>query len=246
MQFYVGDYLNKTLHLTTEQHGAYLLLLMALWNAGAVLPNDAAKLARIARVSPKRWGAVWAEISPFFTLTDEGITQDRLTKERQKVLSLSQERKTAGSKGGTAKALNIKAAELAKLSVCSSIPEPEPKEEKREAKASPKKRGSRLPDDWFLPKAWGDWAVAQGYQIEAIKAEAENFRDYWHARAGPTASKLNWEATWRIWIRKAPKGKTNGNGYHNNGNATSPSRDNFLDEIADIARARPSPRTIGH
>ena len=87
-------------------------------------------------------------------------------------------------------------------------------EEKREAKASPKKRGTRLPDDWFLPKAWGEWALSEGYAAEAIRREAENFRDYWHSKAGPTATKLDWEATWRIWIRKSPKGQINGNGNH--------------------------------
>lgn len=105
MQLYVGDYLSDTLHLTTEQHGAYLLLLMTMWRAGTELPNDPGKLARIARVSPKRWPAIWAEISGFFTVDGDVIRNDRLTKEHQKAVSISQERKTAGKKGGDASAL---------------------------------------------------------------------------------------------------------------------------------------------
>lgn len=108
MQLYVGDYLSDTLHLTTEQHGAYLLLLMTMWRAGAKLPNDPAKLARICRVTPKRWPSVWAEISSFFTVENGEITNHRLTKEHKKAVSISQERKTAGRKGGEAKALKNK------------------------------------------------------------------------------------------------------------------------------------------
>jgi len=209
MQFYVGDYIQKTLHLTTEQNGAYLLLLFAMWQGNACLPNDQTKLARIARVSPKRWQSVWREIHVFFTFDGDVIRQDRLTKEFQKVLSISQERKTSGSLGGKAKALKNNVSDVAKANVLleqkSGIPEPEPEEEKREAKASPKKRGSRLADDWFLPMTWGEWAIAEGFQMEAIRAEAENFKDYWHAKAGPTATKMDWKATWRIWMRKTSK-----------------------------------------
>lgn len=117
MQLYVGDYLADTLHLTTEQHGAYLLLLMTMWRADASLPNDPAKLARIARVSAKRWPSVWSEIAPFFVVDGDTITNPRLTKEHQKAVSISQERRNAGKKGGNANALKSKAAVEANASV---------------------------------------------------------------------------------------------------------------------------------
>lgn len=116
MQLYVGDYLADTLHLTTEQHGAYLLLLMTMWRNGAELPNDPAKLARIARVTPKRWGQIWSEIGAFFEVDGETIRQARLTKEFQKAVSISQERKTAGEKGGKANALKNKESAQANAS----------------------------------------------------------------------------------------------------------------------------------
>lgn len=83
---------------------------------------------------------------------------------------------------------------------------------KEEANASSAKnpRATRLSADWFLPRSWGEWAVNEGYSQDVIRTEAENFKDYWHSKAGPAASKLDWEATWRIWVRKAPKGKPNG------------------------------------
>jgi hypothetical protein len=81
----------------------------------------------------------------------------------------------------------------------------------------PKKtpRGSRLPAEWRLSKSWGMWAVEQGLPPEIVKSEGEKFRDYWHSVAGAKGVKLDWEATWRNWIRKrledrAPKHKANG------------------------------------
>ena len=77
---------------------------------------------------------------------------------------------------------------------------------KREAKASPKK-GTRLSEDWVLPKAWGEWAVDDGFAVDAIRAEADNFKDYWISKPGAAAVKLDWLATWRVWMRKSNHGK---------------------------------------
>lgn len=72
-------------------------------------------------------------------------------------------------------------------------------------------RGTRLLPDWFLPKEWGEWAVGEGWSIQGIKAEADKFRDYWISKAGSGAVKLDWQATWRNWIRAAnQKGNVNG------------------------------------
>ena len=35
--------------------------------------------------------------------------------------------------------------------------------------------------------------------------ELANFRDYWAAKAGKDAAKLDWQATWRQWVRKADR-----------------------------------------
>ena len=29
-----------------------------------------------------------------------------------------------------------------------------------------------------------------------------NFRDFWHAKAGKDAAKIDWDATWRGWCRR--------------------------------------------
>ena len=208
MQLYVGDYLADTQELSTEQHGAYLLLLFNLWRHNARLPNDPAKLARIARVTPKRWGRVWDGIKHFFYEDGEMIGNHRLDIEFQKTVSISQKRKVSGSRGGKANSLKYNTREQASaddLLEHSQISEPEEKEEpivSSKRKSSSTDKATRLLDDWQLPKPWGDWAVAEE-QLSAseVRRIAEQFKDYWLAVPGSKGMKRDWQATWRNWVR---------------------------------------------
>lgn len=103
MKFFVGDYLSDTQHLTTEQHGAYLLLLMAMWKSGGRLPNDRLKLARIARVHPPHWARIAPTVMEFFTIEGGEITQKRLAAEIEKASAVSRIKARAGAKGGKAR-----------------------------------------------------------------------------------------------------------------------------------------------
>ncbi|HGG6071307.1 TPA: YdaU family protein [Salmonella enterica subsp. diarizonae serovar 53:z10:z35] len=64
MQLYIADYLADTMHLSTEEHGAYLLLMFNYWQTGRAIPKN--RLAKIARVSNERWGAVEESLREFF------------------------------------------------------------------------------------------------------------------------------------------------------------------------------------
>ncbi|OFX03915.1 MAG: hypothetical protein A3E78_07480 [Alphaproteobacteria bacterium RIFCSPHIGHO2_12_FULL_63_12] len=54
MPFYVADYLADTGHLSTVEHGAYMLLIMHYWQNGG-LPIEDQKLARICRMTAAEW-----------------------------------------------------------------------------------------------------------------------------------------------------------------------------------------------
>jgi len=81
--------------------------------------------------------------------------------------------------------------------------------------AKPDKRGSRLPNDWQLPKNWGEWALQKrpDLTVEDVRNQAERFADYWHAKTGVNARKADWEATWRNWIRDAKTARQDAYGY---------------------------------
>lgn len=71
------------------------------------------------------------------------------------------------------------------------------------ADATATTRGSRLPADWKLPKAWGDATLADHPQWtpDKVRLEGEKFRDHWVAKTGKDATKVDWLATWRNWCR---------------------------------------------
>lgn len=76
--------------------------------------------------------------------------------------------------------------------------ETEEKEQKKEQAA----RASRLSPDWHPSPENLAWAKAERPDID-VKAETENFRDHWLAKAGRDATKLDWTRTWQKWIRGA-------------------------------------------
>lgn len=71
-------YLGDTTHLTTIEHGAYLLLLITMWRNKGTLPNDDKLLCRYTRLTPSQWKRIKPIIMPFFKVDEMTITQARL------------------------------------------------------------------------------------------------------------------------------------------------------------------------
>jgi uncharacterized protein YdaU (DUF1376 family) len=84
MPVYIGDYLADTIHLSTEQHGAYLLLLFHLWRRGS-LQDDDVVLAKITGLSPNVWLLCRAVLAEFFEIHDGFWQHGRVERERIRV-----------------------------------------------------------------------------------------------------------------------------------------------------------------
>lgn len=96
MPLYVSDYLSDTSHLSTEEHGAYLLLLMHAWVNGGELPIDDNRLRRIARMDEKPWKASRDEIKSFFYEHDGVLRHARVDRELQRAQQHVNQRSAAG------------------------------------------------------------------------------------------------------------------------------------------------------
>jgi uncharacterized protein YdaU (DUF1376 family) len=98
MPLWIGAYLADTQHLSRDEHGGYLLLLMAYWRARAPLPDDDKRLSAIVKASAKEWRSLRPVLAEFFVVADGAWRHKRVDEE----LAGAQERKTKAS--GKAKA----------------------------------------------------------------------------------------------------------------------------------------------
>ena len=80
MPLYIGDYLADTSRLTTEQHGAYLLLLMDYWRSGRLPDNDQV-LAQITKLPLDTWLTHKGVLQGFFEVIDGELIHSRVEKE---------------------------------------------------------------------------------------------------------------------------------------------------------------------
>lgn len=63
------------------------------------------------------------------------------------------------------------------------------------------KRGTRIPDDFTVTASMVDWARENVPLVDG-KRSTDRFVNYFQAKTGRDATKLDWERTWRNWLLK--------------------------------------------
>ena len=120
IQLYVADYLADTMHLTTEEHGAYLLLIFNYWQTGKPIPK--ARLARIAQLPNDRWISVEASLNEFFNDNGNEWEHKRIEADLEAVHSAQSQRSAAGKASAEARK-NKKPTEKQRKSNARSTPD---------------------------------------------------------------------------------------------------------------------------
>lgn len=91
--------------------------------------------------------------------------------------------------------------------------------------ASRTAKATRLPANFQPTAEMRAWFLDENLlaAIPNPRLEHDSFCDYWTAKAGVNARKVDWAATWRNWMRKAATRSGQGGNYQTGGNGYKPS-----------------------
>ncbi len=204
---HIGDYRRDTSHLSLPEHGVYRQLLDTYYLSEQPLPTDIGIVCRkISARSDEEKKLVKSILDEFFVFTETGWIQDRCDREIQAYRSKAEVAKENGKLGGRPKktkgvisGLSGKTKEKANQDPLTNNHYP------LKTKSKDLARGTRLPNDWVLPREWAMWALNENSSLtrESVLKAAEQFKDYWVAIPSQRGAKLDWCATWRNWIRRS-------------------------------------------
>jgi uncharacterized protein YdaU (DUF1376 family) len=202
-QHHIGDFIKDTSFLTNEEVGIYLKLLWLYYDSETPLPNSLLDLSMKVNAREQK-DSLLGILNMFFVFKDDCWHHNRCDKE----ISHYHQQLTTASKAGKAsalkRALNKDSTGVQRaLDSCSTGVQPTSNHEPITNNQEPYKertRGSRLSADFVLPTEWADWAKQERPDLD-LRSVGEQFRDYWSAKAGSGSTKLDWQATWRNWVR---------------------------------------------
>ena len=204
LPLWTDSYLGDTTHLTTIEHGAYLLLLITMWRVKGDkkrLPADDRLLARYAKLTSQQWTRIKPTISPFFDEKDGFWHNGRLSDEYGFVKQQRKRQSNAG-KASALKRKNRGSTSVATETQPDANPLPIPNKENIQKKNSEGEKGARINPDLDLSNANGRYAWDKGYSETQIRELWEDFKTYWHDNETKKALKKNWDRAWQTWVRR--------------------------------------------
>lgn len=224
-EHHLGDYMRDTAHLSMLEDAAYRRLIDAYYVREKALPTEPRECWKLARATSKQErDAVDYVLKEFFELLEDGYHQRRCDEEiarfqdKQRKARASAEarwsHRNPQSEGNANADANAStdamrthsegnAPRVHARTRAPARPQTPDTRHQPSSKAAGGGRGSRLPPDWDPGESGFAFAAAQGLTNGRAQAELAKFRDYWAAKAGADATKADWQATWRNWVRKA-------------------------------------------
>jgi len=191
---HIGDFQRDTASLSDADTLAYLRLLWMYYDTEQPLPNDPKKLAfRIG----SNLDAVQMLLEAFFSLENDVWNHKRCDAELATYRAKSDRARNANEVRWQSK----RDLKLDPNKIATNNQEPITIVE-----AKPKQsRGTRLPADWKPSEEQIAFCKTERPDLHPV-ATGDRFRDFWIAQAGSKGVKLDWDATWRNWVRNEKAG----------------------------------------
>ena len=235
---YPADFIQGTMGLSLEEKGAYSIILDLIYAKGAPIVDDARYIAGVCNISLRKWVAIRERLveAKKITISAGFISNFRAEKEIENVSKFERKLAESGAKGGRKQAENtpnfnknndldqatLKHTRTKEIETDIDI--------KKDTNVSPKK-GCRLPDD-FQPDF--SFATTEGFSEAEAQTLFESFRDYWTAKTGKDATKRDWQATWRNWVRSPYNKKIKGFNHAKSREERKSTGRQFAEAVFDI------------
>ena len=193
---YPRDFIEGTIGMGFEMKAAYGLVLDIIYMQGGNLVDDARYISGLLGCSVRKWTALRLALIEAGKLVarDGYLGNYRADKELETLRKYQ-----TNQSENRARPNKINALE----SPPSNHTEPDTDKEPI-ANAIGKKRAPKavcqMPADWLLTKALGEWAVAEGFTADEVRAEASKFET--HHRAKGSKFK-DWDLAFKKWIGNA-------------------------------------------
>lgn len=205
---HIGDYLKDTVHLSMLEDAAYRRMLDLYYASEKPLPLDLGWLCRLVRAdSAEERAAVEFVLQHFFQKFEDGWRNKRADVEIKLSYKRAKVARSNGKKGGRPKTHRVISglSEETQTKPDGKLPYPNPISHIPNPKKIERSRGSRLPSDWVPSEILTAWACKERPDL-TLEAVIPKFRDYWSAVPGNRGVKLDWEATFRNFIRTEKPG----------------------------------------
>ena len=198
-QFNIGDYASHTRNLSFIEDIIYRRLLDEYYLHERPLNGSVTIVAR--QIGMRDYESeVTFVLESFFELDDGCWKNTRAQKEIDAYHAKSDQASRAG-----------KASAEARLNKRSAPVQPNIKQETINIKQEPdKSRATRLQQDWKPDERMLAFCESERPDLNPQQV-SDSFRDYWIAQPGSKGRKVDWEATWRNWVRNQRQG-TSGKG----------------------------------
>jgi uncharacterized protein YdaU (DUF1376 family) len=221
IKFYPSDWLTGTRGMSAAEIGVYITMIAMMYEKSGALVADKAKLARACGIPSASFNKILDRLIDDGKVELDGaiLTNDRVRKElheRETASGRASERAKARWEKDKENQGSADATALLQTSSRGARQISEVREEKITDRSSSldssvgspsktkstKSKGTRLTEDWRLPKPWGEYALERGLPRERVLIEAEKMKN-WSINAGAKGVKPDWFAAWRNWVQKA-------------------------------------------